>query len=415
MHDTTKEEAARQKPGVWWRFLLTWLVGTCALLLAVAAFNVAVDPFFAFGTPLIAGFNRYKPATQGRETLAKVDLLLDARPRTLLMGTSKAQVGLDPDSPIWSAADKPVFNLGLPGRTSRANLRLLTDALAMAPVNHVLLLIEPIDLIERPGFPGPSAPFQKVGWARARELIDAALTRDALEASIRTVADQWTDKPSGLRPNGQMYDGFFRGPTELEGPGAVFGQKLASNADRVVSLGRRLMAKPDTDIAELDTLADIIALCRAHGVKLDLALAPLHAEFLRLLDLGGLWPRYLRMREELARTVAKAGDDQVRLWSFTGFNAYSEEPVPPAGQRTKPLRWFWEPNHFRPELGELMLQAIYAGRDGVGTVLTPDDAAAANQAETEALDRDKVAQPMEWARAAKALSEARERLAKDPG
>ena len=379
-------------------------------MVCVAALNVAVDPFFVFGTPLIGGFNEYKPATQGREFLAKAALVMRAHPRTLLVGASKVQVGLDPELPLWPTEDRPVFNAGIPGGLSPATVRVLTDVLQIAPVHRALVVLEFVDMLEPPGLDNSDAPFRTTGWARARELLDAALTRDALEASVRTLSDQWTDLPSGLRPNGQMYDGVFRGPTESEGPGTVFGQKMASNADRVVGLRARLMAKPGVAIAQLETVRKLIAICREKGIALDLALPPVHAEFLRLLDLAGLWPRYLAMRTALADTVAQEGGGHVHLWNFMGFNPYSTEPVPQLGKRAPALRWFWEPNHFRPELGQMMLETILRGREGVGDLLTPENVAADNQRQTEALNRDKAAQPAEWERANSALTARTDRI-----
>lgn len=399
-------KAATPERALWLRFLRFWLVGVAVLLLGVAGLNAAVDPFFVFGTPLIPGFNQYKPATQGREVLAKLALLPRMQPRTVLIGTSKVQVGLDPNFSVWGPEDRPVFNDGLPGNTSPATLAVLEDALAVAPVRRVLVFFEPMSLLE-PGVPfTPAEPFRHTGWARAQDLLDASLTRDALDASITTLAEQWTGLPSGLRPNGQMYDGIFRGPTLAEGPGALFGQKAVQNSRDTLRLVKRIAAQPGAPIANLDVVRRIIALCRDKGVAVDLALAPLHADFLRLFDLAGLWPRYLLMREELAQTVAEAGGGKVRLWSFTGFDAYSTEPVPPLGLRAPLLRWFWEPSHFRPEYGQLLLEAIYRGREGVGTLLTPADAAALNQAQTSAMEADRAAQPAEWARVADALAKA---------
>ncbi len=397
----------------WTRFLLTWLVGTVGLVVAVIGLNVVVDPFFVFGTPLIPGLNQYKPATQGRETLAKAALLPRTHPRTVLIGASKVQVGIDPTSSVWPAADQPVLNLGIPGKLSATTLRILEDAVAAAPVRRVLLFIEFIDMLEPSGPADTGYPFLKSGWAETRDLVDAALTRDALEASLQTIAEQWTDLPSGLRPNGQMYDGIFRGPTDAEGPGAVFGQKMVLNSDRVVALRARLGRSSAPGVAQLDVVRRIVALCRERGVELDLALPPVHADFLRLLDLAGLWPRYLEMRRALADEVALAGEGQVRLWNFMGFDdERSTEVVPPLGARAAALRWFWEPNHFRPEFGQLLLEAIYDGRQGVGERLTPQNVAAGDETQNAALARDQSLHPGEWDRARAALDAAVKRAAR---
>ncbi|HEY2050818.1 MAG TPA: hypothetical protein VGH03_15875 [Caulobacteraceae bacterium] len=415
LRNVTEEQAVVSGRNPWLRFLGNWLAVTAVLLLAVGALNVAVDPFFVFGTPLIAGLNQYKPATQGREALAKAALLPRARPHTVLIGTSKVQVGLDPQSTAWVPDDAPVFNAGLPGSTSPSTLATLEDSLTVAPVRRVLVVLEPTNLIE-PATPfTPAPPFLHTGWAHVRDLFDAAFTLDALEASFQTLVAQWTAFPSGLRPNGQMYDGHFRGPTLAEGPGVLFGQKAASNATAIANVARQVSAQPNAEIAQLEMVRRLIELCREKGVSVDLALAPVHADYLRLLVLAGLWPRYLHMREVLAQTVADAGDGQVRLWSFTGFNEFSTEPVPPIGQRAPALRCFWEPNHFRPEYGQLLLETIYRGRQGVGVRLEPANVGALNEAQTAAMEHDRAAQPAEWALMAQALAKVQAETAQQQG
>jgi hypothetical protein len=58
----------------------------------------------------------------------------------------------------------------------------------------------------------------------------------------------------------------------------------------------------------------------------------------------------------------KDGD---RFWNFSGDSAYIHEVVPPRGVKSGPLHWFWEPSHYRRQLGNLMIEAMLA--DGCGT------------------------------------------------
>src|ERR1043165_8837972 len=97
------------------RFLLAWLVLVPAILLAVAAANVAVDAYLIFGTPRIAGFNQLKPGFVDHEATVKVNQVARVAPRTILLGTSKVQVALNPEDPLWPQASRPVFNFGVAG------------------------------------------------------------------------------------------------------------------------------------------------------------------------------------------------------------------------------------------------------------------------------------------------------------
>ena len=50
--------------------------------------------------------------------------------------------------------------------------------------------------------------------------------------------------------------------------------------------------------------------------------------------------------------------EAVKLWDFSGDVAYRRETVPEPGAAGPPLDWFWEPAHYRRELGDLMLQSM---------------------------------------------------------
>jgi hypothetical protein len=78
-----------------------------------------------------------------------------------------------------------------------------------------------------------------------------------------------------------------------------------------------------------------------------------------LLEGEGLLPDYARWRDAVIRIArTRAQSQAVSLWDFARVSPYIDEPVPPAGVRSGPLQWFWEPVHYRSELGDLVLDTI---------------------------------------------------------
>ena len=59
--------------------------------------------------------------------------------------------------------------------------------------------------------------------------------------------------------------------------------------------------------------------------------------------------------------AASAPGNPVELWDFGGFSPYVTEAVPAPGDTKHGLRWIWEPIHFRPELGALMVERMLGG------------------------------------------------------
>jgi hypothetical protein len=157
-----------------------------------------------------------------------------------------------------------------------------------------------------------------------------------------------------------------------DGYQTLFLQKDMENAERLARLAAALRAEHDAPLANLDTVAEIIALCQRHGIALDFALPPIHADLLVQIDRAGLWSRYQTVKAALTRLIAAEAGETVRLWDFSGFDTISTEPVPTPAEPRADMLGFWEPNHFKRAVGEKMLAAIYGGASEYGVPLTPE-------------------------------------------
>ena len=117
------------------RYLTQWFLATALILLAVAAINVVVDPYGIFRLVDRTGFNSVKPAAASRGPMAKAYQVLRVQPKTLILGNSRAEVGLDPNHPAWPQAARPVYNAALPGTGTATSLRYLQHVLAATAGN----------------------------------------------------------------------------------------------------------------------------------------------------------------------------------------------------------------------------------------------------------------------------------------
>ena len=81
------------------RRYLELLAGAFATgLMLAACLAVAMDPYVIFGTPRVDGLNRLKPAAATRVRVAKPFALERGNWRTLIVGNSRPELGIDPDS-----------------------------------------------------------------------------------------------------------------------------------------------------------------------------------------------------------------------------------------------------------------------------------------------------------------------------
>jgi hypothetical protein len=355
-------------------FCLVWLQLVAVLLTLTAAFNVTMDPYLVFGTPRMPGVNALKPETQTHTALAKDFLVARLRPVGLLLGDSKVDIGLDPLSPAWPQEDRPVFNDAVPGIRLEGVAGRLRRDLALGPVRRALLTVNPEELM------GPAPPDiapvplespWDAFWHRVRDRLLAALSLDAVRASLATLAAQGGGDVGDMSPLGATSEGAFRGLVAVAGYDALFVQKDSELQARLRRVAARVQGTDEASRIRLAPVEAIIAACLQNRVRLDIVIPPSHADYLRALDRAGLWPLYQRVKAALTTLVAKYGSSDLHLWDFGGFDSVSTEAVPDPGDLTGSTQWFWEPSHFKKRLGEKMLRAIYGGDGSYGVALTP--------------------------------------------
>ncbi|HEX3575354.1 MAG TPA: hypothetical protein VHU42_12205 [Rhodopila sp.] len=175
--------------------------------------------------------------------------------------------------------------------------------------------------------------------------------------SVKTIAGQRDAGLLNLAPNGSSTDADFIDAARADGMHDLFAQKDDFEAARAAGL-RRVMAGWRGELPNLDIIRGIIALARAHNVALTLAIAPHHGDALEIYWRMGLWPRLEQLKVELATIVAKQGGD-VALWDFMDYSDFNTEPIPAAGDRRTKTNWFWEPTHFKKQLGAIMVQNMF--------------------------------------------------------
>jgi hypothetical protein len=98
------------------RFLLALAAFLALPPLLLAGFVVVVDPYYVFGSPSWPGLNVVRPLYDDKVLIAKPYQVQRIKPAAVALGSSIAEVGLDPHHGGW--ADRNVFNFGLPSASS---------------------------------------------------------------------------------------------------------------------------------------------------------------------------------------------------------------------------------------------------------------------------------------------------------
>lgn len=357
------------------RFLL-WVLGFLALFgLLVAAANIAIDPYMLFDRPRVTGFNAVKPAVETREAMMKTHQAARVAPKTVILGSSRSDIGLDPASAAWPATTQPVYNLSTVGADLATNLvflqRLLANGRAQPKTVVVGLdfesfLLEPLNTAD-PGPPAPPAGADAGGpFSGARDYLASTLTLDALEDSVSTL---WTNRRGlmtlDMQADGRLTEGHLRRWTAADGVALLFEQKNRLTVRRYQKPRHVLSHDPSVPVRDFAGLDALVTLAQARNFELVLLVQPAHASRLEMLDAMGYWPDYELWKRELARWGAQMRERgaRVTVWDFGGFESTTTEAVPAPGDKQTRLKWFWDPVHYSTALGEVLVSTLTATQD----------------------------------------------------
>jgi hypothetical protein len=360
----------------WRRYIYFWLAGVAGLCVLVALLNVVVDPYGLIGTREIRGLNVLKPAATTRTRIVKPVQGERAAPSTLILGNSRPEMGLDPESAVWSSDQKPVYNAGIPGASVYRSMRYGQSILAEDSVQLVIwgldfadFLIRADQVRDRCSWPPPEEDWESRlpvsasmlpadGWRmqRLKDYAVSILSTGALVDSLTTITSQQdggvgTRTALGFNP-AQDYGPIIR----AEGQHVLFAQKNAEMDARLMDKDWEIVDEKCQSSEDYRSVEEFLGQAKDRGIPVILFINPYHVDYLETVWRAGLWPLFEDWKRRLLRLAADGGAEA--LWDFSLLNDYTTEAPPPPGDRQATLHWFWEPAHYKAELGELMLREM---------------------------------------------------------
>jgi hypothetical protein len=372
-------------------FLRTWIGTLVVLALLVVGLNLLVDPYDVFGTPRLAHISLLKPGPKNHALLAKTYQEARAHPVTVLIGSSSTHIGIDAEAPTWPEAMRPIYNYGIPGGyATSTSLYTLQEAITNGGIKNAVVALDFQNFFVPEGPPGAVGeddrryrtlpdgspnPYRRLQVAS--DMFLSLATMGALVDSAKTIIGQSNPGLLNLAPNGSSTEADFVDAAHADGMHDLFAQKDDFEVERAAAL-KGIMATWQGPLPNLDIIRKIITLARAHDVKLTFVITPHHADALELYWRQGLWPRVEQLKVELAGVVGEQGGD-VALWDFMDYSPFSTEAIPALGDRHTPTQWFWEPTHFKKQLGAIMIGNMSGqGGPAFGAKLTPETVVARN-------------------------------------
>jgi tetratricopeptide (TPR) repeat protein len=369
-------------------FLAAFLGLILSAFLAMAAVSVVVDPYWRFDLVNVEGFNAQRLLANSR--IAKPGVLCRLNPTQVILGTSRAEVGLDPTHPAFSDIPGPVYNAALAGSGlheigttfrhavhASPNLQRVLVGLDFLMFNaHRELAAYGTEVVDYDEERLLRSPWDSC-WRNLFHDYHDLLGLGGVRNSVRSIRDQIdevniTDSDIGAWIAQEDRYGFRRNFEALRqtrirkgGYRAFFGTSqeryYTAKIWRAGSESRYCFAKegqPNT----IDEFRRIVRFARSTGLDVRFFVNPIHVRMLVAIREAGLWPQYEEWKRALVAVLAEeaneSGKPAFALWDFSGFNSITAEVVPPAGDTMTRQHSFWEPSHYQSATGALVLDRI---------------------------------------------------------
>lgn len=355
-------------------YLLRTLLFSFMVAVAVVAVNFAVDPYGIVGAPRISGLNKFKVDINEHSRLMKKYQPLFETYNAIIVGNSRVELGIRPSNVCFKKSGMTVYNLGIPGADVRMQLEYALNLVHQQPIQTIFMSVDFTDFISSSVKPSPNdeSILQKAtGEFRytprgghnpdylltaTREYVKSLFSLDALITSVRTILLQSPSAPdrdsAGFNPGRD-----FEEAVRVEGPHALFEQKmqeLRAKYSRPWYL-RNADGQLNSAFEDLDAFLSLVG---ERGINVYLFTNPFHELYWELFRAYGHMPAYADWMQSMEELARKHQDSTVVLWDFAMDSDYLHEQLPGSGVKSGPLQWFWEPAHYRYQLGDMMIEAM---------------------------------------------------------
>lgn len=365
------------------KYLILFLCSFFVLSALVVGTNIVIDPYSVIGTPRFNGLNQYKVDINSRVRLSKSYQPLRSDFNTLIVGNSRVEMGIDPENKCLSLNGKKTYNLGIPGAGVGYQAASALNLVYQKPIKTILISVDFTDFLvmSKKSVPETYSGIPKLSnisleadgsqnrdyqWSYVKDHYQAIYSLDAFLSSLKTVLLQSPYGPSrnesGFNPAMDFVE-----MTSAEGVGRLFKQKENELESKYMK-GWGLYYSGGELSYDFSYLEEFITRTTEKGVKVVVFTNPLHENFWGIMDRSGLMEQNEIFLNEVKAILSRSGNDLVDFWDFSGDSPFIHENVIEARKNGVGLKWFWEPAHYKKELGDIMVETMFSEACGTKQV-----------------------------------------------
>ncbi|WP_204150273.1 hypothetical protein [Leptolyngbya sp. CCY15150] len=363
-------------------YVRNFLLSTLIFVGVIASFNFIVDPYGLFRIVDIEGFNTLKPEFNRNLIHSKTAAIRYVKPESIILGTSRANQGYDPDHPGWGdEAPYPRFNLGTPAANIYRMYRLVQHSQSVQPLKQIIFALDffsfnayrandgGIDSYVDVSYEGKPQPF-----AHLKGLFPAFISFDAISSSFKTIGDQDLDKVQSTY--------FFNGFQYKAGRAYQNRVHYLRGCARFVKSvyfppPRRLYDFYDAQ-TQRDSFAlfrELVSMAYTNQIDLRFAINPPHAYLMEVISRANIWDKFEEWKRALVdineEEAARHNAEPYPIWDFSGYNSVTTQEIPDEQTLDTGDFYYHEASHFKALAGDMILDRVLDYQDSEREV--PDD------------------------------------------
>jgi hypothetical protein len=315
---------------------------TLLALLFILAFNRLIDPQSYFSSPKIEGLNLYKPEIHSERAI------LHSKPKVIILGSSRAEVGLDPLDPSWNQSS--VFNLASGGTNIFDSYHYLKHANQHSKVETVYLMVD-FFMFNDSRKPYFEQDYDFLDSIQLNEpffnskTISSLISFQTLKDSFITLSNQNPASSAQTKYGGR----FDITPSTYS--------KLKSVEGSFFKVHYRNFSHQNM----LQGFEKIVDFAYLNNIELVIGISPMHSRLLEVVVVSDIWDEFEDWKKRLSKILDSQSKQHLKpnflLFDFADYNKFSTEEAP-SKKNHREMRWFIESSHYNYKLGSLVIQRM---------------------------------------------------------
>jgi len=343
--------------------LLIFIYSTIFLFFITISTQIIVDPYGIFKITHIDGINdkTYLNKSKGRIENSLHLKIYDYE--TIIMGTSRAQVGIDISNINFENTN--VYNASLSGTYFQELSKVLSSILdQQKELQHLIYGIDFYTFVYTNGeyerF--DESLFNSKNYVLPT-LIKKLLSWGSVTDMIKSIYLNRTHSKQRYWTSGQIHTEMIKRNHK---------KLFNKTVDSYIQTYSFYKESPYI----LKMFEKTMKAYAKKGVDISLFISPIHAHQLVLIESSGLLDDYYTWMKNITSIIHKINNEyhsNIKLFNFSGFNSITTEIIPSNAQTQ--MKYYNESSHYKMITGDLILDKIYnnSGVIDFGIVLTPEN------------------------------------------